>query len=152
MVRNIITGAIILFFVIRIFGHLGGNVDVSHTSVMTTYEIPEKIMSYITQEFEIASDETVEYFYSNSVDYSFKEEGNIITDKRIISYGTDSSFWVDSANYEEISNIESNNSDDYEGLTEVDINLKDDSYIILWLSNTEDMDKTVISYIEAKLL
>tara|TARA_R110002124_G_scaffold81314_2_gene214463 strand:+ start:5297 stop:6211 length:915 start_codon:yes stop_codon:yes gene_type:complete len=99
----------------------------------------------------IRPDETVLYFYSTGLT-SISDDGNLLTDKRVVSYERiEGVLEVYAANYEDVTEIivveEGNFIDD----TIVEINTTDDDVFLLFLSALEEGDQTFINELRSRV-
>lgn len=91
--------------------------------------------------------EKIEYFYSQGV-WSFEEDGNMITNERIVSYYTEEGvFWLDEVDFEEIESIEPEYSDTWLEDTFVWINRTNADGFYIVLSIEEEIDHEVIGHL-----
>ena len=99
----------------------------------------------------IRPDETVLYFYSTGLT-SISDDGNLLTDKRVVSYERiEGVLEVYAAKYEDVAEIivveEGNFIDD----TIVEINTTDDDVFLLFLSPLEEGDQTFINELRSRI-
>lgn len=92
----------------------------------------------------INEDEVVHFFYSDGL-WSVLEDGNLFTDKRVISYETiDDKLNVYEATYDEITAIEFNRSNEAWSVSEIEVTTTNGGWLILWVDNGDDMDKAFL--------
>ena len=107
---------------------------------LSANEIPKKYIDTLRKENIIGDNENVYYFYSNGF-WSILEDGNLFTDKRVISYEMyEDQFNIYSATYNEIEKVEMNRSDDFWRTSEIEIIKTDGSWFILLVDNDNGRD------------
>ncbi len=96
--------------------------------------------------------ETFKYFYSIGL-LSFKEDGNLITDKRIVSYWeVDGELYLNESAYPDIVGYTVTPAKTWIDDTVVVVNHADADYDFeLYLSAEDGMDKVAISYIKSQI-
>ena len=93
------------------------------------------------REIEIIEEgEEVEYFYSAAI-LSIKDEGNLFTDSRVISYEViDDELAVYEANYPDITNLKLDASDSWEYDSSITVTTSSGDSFLLYVSNMERGD------------
>lgn len=93
--------------------------------------------AYLERAGVVAQDEKIDYFYSNAV-FSIAHDGNLLTDRGVISYWRDedsNDFFVERATFDNIAEVAPVN-DETGDITRVTVTLWDDSEFELWLPNS----------------
>ena len=109
--------------------------------VFTEDTLPESYLETLRKENIIDDDETVDHFYSSGI-LSILEDGNLFTDKRVVSYETyNDELAVYSAPFEDIQSITMTAAEDFFGYSEITVTTDDDGFL-LFIDNAENMDNT----------
>jgi len=90
--------------------------------------------------------EEIYYFYSAGI-FSIKEDGNFFTNRRVVSYWEspeDESYYLESATYEEIENIQINYTSSFLEDTEIIISKIDGNEFSLYISGEGQRDKIFV--------
>src|SRR5690606_38287847 len=95
------------------------------TMVLRGHELKPATVKAIAKFAPLRPGEKIEYFYSAGF-WSFEEDGNMITNERVVSYYTDEGvFWFDEVDLEDIASIEPEYSDSW----------LEDTYV--WIERTD---------------
>jgi hypothetical protein len=94
--------------------------------------------------------EQIEYFYSDAV-LMIRNDGNGFTDRQVFSYWVDSNddFNVDTAEYGDIDDIEVTWAHGFGENTVVEVFRRDQSKLILYVSNADGKDKLFVEQLKA---
>ncbi|MDC0603043.1 DUF4234 domain-containing protein, partial [Aliiglaciecola sp.] len=113
--------------------------------VVTESQIWDRDLKFFYRQQLIPANESIRYFYSDAL-WDARDDGNGFTDKRVFSYWLDDEAGLqrESAVYEEIKNIETEFSKTELSNTIVTITRYDDSTFLLFVSNTDEGDKTFV--------
>ncbi|WP_417384036.1 hypothetical protein [Gimesia sp.] len=122
-----------------------------NSAVITGDQLSESDLQLLLDEGIIRPDETVLYFYSAGIT-SISDDGNLLTDKRVVSYERiEGVLEVYAAKYEDVAEViiveEGNFIDD----TIVEINTTDDDVFLLLLSPLEEGDQTFINELRSRV-
>lgn len=99
----------------------------------------------------VSPEETVEYFYSTGFT-SIRDEGNLLTDERIVSYERfEGELLIYSATPEEVTDVIILEKGDFLNDTVVEIHTEDGDWFILYLSAENGGDQRFIDAINARL-
>lgn len=113
--------------------------------VVTESQIWDRDLKFFYRQQLIPANESIRYFYSDAL-WDARDDGNGFTDKRVFSYWLDDEAGLqrESAVYEDIKNIETEFSKTELSNTIVTITRNDDSTFLLFVSNTDEGDKTFV--------
>lgn len=115
--------------------------------ILNETEIPDKYKEELTEAGLIEPGERMLFFYSSGL-WSILDEGNIATDKRLVSYETiDNEIYYGAAAYNEIHDIDVAYSNDLWGDTIVTVKTLDNEEFLLVVSNEKGRDKSLVSTI-----
>lgn len=121
------------------------------TSVVEGSELSQSHSTQLVDEGIISPDEKILLFYSTGLT-SILDEGNLLTDKRIISYERfGEKLSVYAANYDDVSDVSVIEQGDYFNDTIVEILTNDDEEFLLVLSTDEEGDKKFINEIKSRI-
>src|SRR5690606_7600414 len=121
------------------------------TAVVDANKIRLKDLDLLVTEGILKEEEKVELFYSAGLT-SIIEDGNILTDRRVISYElVDGELLIYSAKFAEIANIVIIQEGDYLNDTIIEIWKLDNNGFRLFLSTESDGDKRFIDEIKRKV-
>jgi hypothetical protein len=112
------------------------------TQVIDGSNLPSWHRNYLRAEHILEDSEQVQHFYSAGL-FSIKEDGNILTDQRIISYWRDPDthdLMIECAFYEDIQDIQLERGDTFTDST-MTVSQKDGSEFVLLLSTEADGDQ-----------
>jgi hypothetical protein len=119
--------------------------------VISGSELAENDRQALVDKRIIKTDEKIKFFYSNGITSNI-DDGNIMTDKRVISYETiDGKLGVYSATFDEIEKItiQQENSDSFDTVVEVSTTNGSGFYLIL--SNTNHGDERFVDAVENQI-
>jgi hypothetical protein len=103
-------------------------------------EVPDRYLTELRESGVIDEDERIYFFYSAGI-FSILEDGNLFTNKRVISYEIyEEEFDIYTAYYNEIEKIEMNKSNELWGESEIRVTKKDGSWFVLFVDNENDKD------------
>jgi hypothetical protein len=112
-------------------------------------ELPEAYRETLVEKGHIDSGEQVLFFYSAGI-FSIEEDGNIATDRRVISYETrEDTLWRESVPYEGIALLETTWSESALEDTVVTVTTADDRIFSLVISPEGGRDREFVEKIEA---
>jgi len=103
-------------------------------------------MSFFKEIDACRDGEEIYYFYSAGI-FSIKENGNFFTNRRVVSYWEspeDESYYLESATYEEIENIQINYTSSFLEDTEIIISKVDGNEFSLYISGEGQRDKIFV--------
>lgn len=123
------------------------------TKVLRRSEIDAQLTDRLHGIVELAEDERIEYFYSAGL-FSYEEDGNLLTDRRVISYETwDGEFTLASLPYADIASVEAELSDSEfaDGFVYCWPTDADRECVVLLLSDEEDRDDEALAYLERRV-
>ncbi|QDU50381.1 hypothetical protein [Gimesia panareensis] len=119
--------------------------------VVAGSELSQSDSQMLVDEGIIAPDETVLYFYSTGVT-SISDDGNLLTDQRVISYErVDGVLGVYAAKYEEVEDVITVEEGNYIDDTIVEIDTVDGELFFLYLSPIEGGDQTFIKELQSRI-
>jgi hypothetical protein len=119
------------------------------TQVLAGRDLPAGQRNYLRAEQIVDDSEQIEHFYSTGI-LSIKDDGNLVTDQRVISYWRDpdsQELVVESARYEDIQNLHLERGDTFTDSTMTVVN-HDGSEFILLLSTEADGDQRCLDTAE----
>ena len=119
------------------------------TQVIAGRDLPAGQRNYLRAEQIVDDSEQIEHFYSTGI-LSIKDDGNLVTDQRIISYWRDPdsrALVVESARYEDIKDFHLERGDTFTDSTMTVVN-QDGSEFILLLSTEADGDQRCLDAAE----
>lgn len=144
-------GAITALFVggfISLLALLGSFVP---TKTLQPSEIPASFKETLVVEGIVEADENIRFFYSTGV-FSILEEGNILTDRRVISYERhQKELYVASAHYSEIWNYNVEYSNGFLDDTSITVFTRDDAEFLLYASPEEGGDREFVDFLQSRL-
>ncbi len=152
----IIIGSIFGLLMLALFGFvlwIGVSIEAGNmpdTMVLRGRELKPSTVKTIEKLVPLRPGEKIEYFYSGGF-WSFEEDGNIITNQRVISYSTDNGvFWSDEVDLEDIESIEAEFSDTWLEDSFVWINPKDGDGFCIILSCEEKVDREAVNHLRGR--
>lgn len=121
------------------------------SEVVAGSELSQADSQMLVDEGIIAPDETVLYFYSTGVT-SISDDGNLLTDQRVISYErVDGVLGVYAAKYEEVEDVIIVEEGNYIDDTIVEIDTVDGELFFLYLSPIEGGDHAFIKELQSRI-
>jgi hypothetical protein len=120
---------------------------IPNAEVVSGSRMWEKELEFLRSYDLLAPGESIDYYYSADL-FSFEDDGNYFTDRRVVSYwiGTeDGKFYAAEARYDEIADISTKFSSTYLDDTIVRIIRTDDTQFELWISNEGKKDRTFVN-------
>lgn len=122
------------------------------TSVLEKEAIPEYQINVLRDNQVIDQSESVEYFYSAGI-FSILEDGNLFTDKRVISYLTNEydELEIYNFNFEDIERIDLVEQGHDLADSIYQITGPEDDWLYLYLSTEQDGDKQFISALRQRI-
>lgn len=140
---EIIFGAVIGVLILIVFA-FGAASETGYLPSANTLEgeaIPKRHYKKLKKANIILAEEKIHFFYSSGL-FSILEDGNLYTDKRVVSYQTiEDELEVYQAYYDEIKNLQFMKSDEFWGSSEIKVTKKDDSWFILIVDNEYARDE-----------
>ncbi|MBL4660825.1 MAG: hypothetical protein JKY19_10750 [Alcanivoracaceae bacterium] len=134
----------ILFIIVGIMSEMG---TIPSYEVISGSDLPKDDVKLLIKERIIKPDETIKLFYSSGLT-SIIENGNILTDKRVISYELiDDKLDVYATTFEDVEKVSIVEQGDYLSDTIVEILTKNGGFYLL-LSNENHGDQRFIDEIE----
>lgn len=104
-------------------------------------KIPASVPTKLIEWEILDPDEEILYFYSAGL-FSIKEDGNLFTDRRVVSYdSTDDGLQVSSAEYDRIVKIELDATDNWIDDSVITIYTTDGEWFVLLVSAESDRDQ-----------
>lgn len=137
-----LAGAIItiIIFLLMALGAASEFGYVPSPDTLSKNEIPKKTLSTLAESKIIDVNEDVYYFYSAGL-LSVLEDGNLFTNKRVLSYETiEGNFNIYSAYYNDIADISLDKSEEHWGTSEIKVTSKDGTWFILYVDNEKEKD------------
>lgn len=120
------------------------------TKVIVGAEIKQPTRDAIVKIIPLNPGETIEFFYGAGF-ASFEEDGNLITNQRVVSYYEDEDrIDVSELKYEDIKEFYVTYSEDWLEDSEVYLYDSDDNEVFLLLSNEEGVDRIAVEYIRQR--
>ena len=114
-------------------------------------EIPSAYQATLVEEGILRPEETILFFYSGGL-FSILEDGNLLTDERVISYnGTEEDFWMASAPYGEIQDFEIEYSESVLSDTILTIYPQDNEEFVLYVSSEGGRDREFVAFLQSRL-
>ncbi len=121
------------------------------TRALRDSEIPSSYETTLVQADVLEPDEQIQFFYSGGF-FSILEDGNLLTDKRVVSYETvDGELYVASAKYPEIRELDVQYSESFLDDTVITISTLSDDEFVLIVSAEDGRDKEFVSDLESRL-
>ncbi|MEM8866686.1 MAG: DUF4234 domain-containing protein [Verrucomicrobiota bacterium] len=117
------------------------------TYVVEGRQVPGAHRSFLMELDILRPDEEIIYFYSGGV-FSLKEDGNYITDQRVVSYWENdlkNGYFTDVAEYAEIADVVVYDADSEWQDTEIVISLKDENQFALYVSAESGLDEKFVA-------
>jgi hypothetical protein len=120
------------------------------TKALTAAEIPADYVESLVEAGVLDPGEHMEFFYSNGL-FSILEDGNLFTDRRVVSYETtDGELELAAAGYEEIRGIDVEYSEGF-GPSTVTVSTNDGSEFVLLVSAEEGLDHEFVAQLHQHL-
>jgi hypothetical protein len=138
----IIPGVLFFLFIVVLFAGLVflGSAGPS-TEVLSGQKVNAKDRAYLVEESIIEENEKIIWFYSAGL-FSISEDGNIVTDRRVISYETyEDELLLDYAYFEDISAVEIIEQGSFFVDTTISIETTDDYTFFVIASSEGGRDK-----------
>ena len=125
---------------------------VPDTKVLEWSEVSSQGRRIIEEIVPPQEGETYIYYYGDGF-ASFKEDGNLVTDKRVVSYFSDEDeMYVIASTYDQIRAIETEFGSTWIDTTVVTVNHQNpDDDFTMWFSAESRMDKKAVEYIQARV-
>lgn len=121
------------------------------TKALPASEIPAAYVDSLVEAGILTPDEELEFFYSAGL-FSILEDGNLFTDRRVVSYETaDGALSLASAGYDEIRDIEVEYSTGALDDSMVTVHTHDGGEFVLLVSAEEGRDKEFVAQLEQHL-
>ncbi len=118
------------------------------TKVLSGTELPDGYRETLIELGHVRPEERILYFYSGGI-FSIEEDGNLVTDQRVVSYESgDDGLWRRAASYSEISDLEVVWSDSELDDTIVYVTTVDGDTFSLFASPEEEGDHLLVGQIE----
>lgn len=107
--------------------------------------LPSRVPAFLRESGILVSGERIEFFYSGGF-FAYANDGNYITDKRVVSYFKDEGvFYSDHAVYREIEDIDVTYSDNFMDDTRITIHKSDGTDFLLLISSIENQDRAFVN-------
>ncbi len=136
----------VAFFGLMVLGML-----IPTSAVITSDELSQSDIEFFRTEGIIEPDEHIVLFYSTGL-LSIREDGNMITDKRVISYEENADqLWIGSAPFDEIRDVSIAESGDLITDAALLVTLDNGESFILYISTSEDGDMRFLDEINKRL-
>lgn len=120
------------------------------SAVTAGEDLPEFVEELLLENQILEPGEQILYFYSMALT-DYLEDGNVLTDRRVISYAMDEvKLNVSSATFEEILLIEPEYTEDFFEDTTLMVETEDE-YIYLFLSTEDGQDRAFIEELERRI-
>lgn len=117
-------------------------------SAVSGADLPEKHRKALIRAGHVTADEEIVYFYSNGR-VSVLEDGNLVTDRRVISYELDAgSLWYESADYQDVVDLDSEFSLDPQDLTTITVEANDGRAFRLIVSPAGGRDTAFVTALQ----
>ncbi len=121
------------------------------TRALRDSEIPSSYQTALLEAGVLEPDEQIQFFYSAGF-FSILEDGNLLTQKRVISYETaGGELLVASSPYSEIRELDVAYSDSFLEDTIITISTSSGDEFILFVSTEDGRDKEFVSVLESRL-
>jgi hypothetical protein len=121
------------------------------TRALPMSEIPSSYEVTLVEAGVLEPDERIQFFYSGGI-FSILEDGNLLTEKRIVSYETvDGELFVASSTYPEIREFDVEYSENFLDDTVITISTLSGDDFILIVSAEDGRDKEFVSDLESRL-
>ncbi len=121
------------------------------TRALRDSEIPSRYQTALLEAGVLEPDERIQFFYSAGF-FSILEDGNLLTQRRVISYETaDGELLVASSPYPEIQELDVAYSDSFLEDTIITISTTSGTEFILLVSTEDGRDKEFVSELERRL-
>jgi hypothetical protein len=120
------------------------------TKALPAGEIPDAYVESLVEAGVLDPGERVEFFYSNGL-FSILEDGNLFTDRRVVSYETaDGELSLAAAGYDEIRDIDVEYSEGFEPST-VTVSTQDGGEFVLLVSAEDGRDHEFVEQLQQHL-
>ncbi len=136
----------VLFLVFLVFGFgiLSGHI--ADSKVVTGRKLPARVSKVVKESASLEADEKILYFYSTTI--TPDGDGNVVTNKRVISYvndGTDA--WCESILIEDIAEVEFLKSDGWLEDSVIVVISNDGTELTLYAATEEKGDERMVKEI-----
>ena len=150
----VIAGIVVAIPVVAIFGlclFVGLGMTSGHfadTKVLPGDKLPKLVSKTVTESAGLAPGERIVYFYSSA--FTPKGDGNLLTNKRVISYVDDGiDQWCESIAIEDIASVHFEQSDNWIDDSTITVVSADGTELTLFASNEADGDAKFAKAIRA---
>lgn len=141
----------VIIFALIVLGTMSQYGYIPNTKVERGEELSKRQHKIISEIVALKPTEQIKYYYSAGL-FSYREDGNLITDSRIISYYIeDSEFLMNESEYSEIVDIDVEFSDSFLEDTVVHVWPDNEESFILLLCNEDKRDQEAVEYIKNQL-
>ena len=143
---GILAAVIVGLFLVAamVLGHLIEAGKVPDSMALPKNKISPSLVAKLREMEIIEADEEVQFYYSPAL-LSFEAEGNLFTDRRVISYENKD---VYSATWDEIENIEFEDSDSFFEDAVITVTTTDDELFILFVCAESNLDNAFYKQLE----
>ncbi|MHA1527876.1 MAG: hypothetical protein ACTSVG_02560 [Alphaproteobacteria bacterium] len=121
------------------------------TTVIAGAELSARQIKMIREFAELEQYERIDFFYSNSL-FLYRDDGNVVTDKRVVSYYTDESGtrYVATANFDQILSLHVRMGAFFED-TFILVCMPENEYLVLYAGAQEKEDRRFVDSLHARL-
>ena len=132
-----------------VFGLLTVTGHIPDSAAMPGDELHESTLSMLREEGVLGEDEEILYYYSDGV-FSFREDGNFFTDRRVVSYWlADDDIVMEDVAYPEIADITAAFDDTLFANSKILVEQVDGDSFYLAVSNESDLDEEFVELLIA---
>ncbi len=153
---GIVFGVLVFLVLVALVG-LGFALEanlIPDTAAAEGSRLSSRAREQISEVVTLNEGETIEWFYSAGL-FDFKEDGNIVTNQRLISYYMDADDgvpYVSYTNYDDVTGIETVMSESSHEDTIVTVRHADSELdYSLWFSAEDGRDKRIVAAIRARI-
>jgi hypothetical protein len=120
-------------------------------NVITGEELTQSDLALLRAEGIVEPNERILLFYSAGL-FSIREDGNLITDKRVISYTEiENKLWLQSAQFDELKDVSIEESGGFLSDTVLLVTLVDGTSFRLFVSQEKDGDKHFLNELKKRM-
>ena len=143
--------AVLIIVIVLGLGLLAETQLIPSTKAVKGHELRQATIQQLVDHGVLEADETVQYFYSVGF-ISYLEDGNLFTDRRVISYQSLDSDepYLDAATFDEIAGLDISYSESFLDDSLIEVTLKNGDSFYLYVSAEEKGDRKFFKALEEK--